>query len=401
MSTSVPETVAQTQDGADDPNEPDEQSRKRRRSKVRRRFVAGAVVVLVAVTGAGLAIANPFADDETTTETSTANVETATVTEGPLSAQITESGTLTYAARADGTPYSVVNQLQGIFTSLPAEGDVINCGETLYTVAETPVPLLCGGTPFYRDLNVGAEGDDVQQLNNTLRALGYADDSEIAEDSDEFDAETAEALTSLQEEIGAEATGGLRLGEAVALPGPLRVTGVLAETGTAGQPGGPVLETTTTDRQVTVDLNPALQTGVEVGDTVLITLPDQTSTTGEVTSIGTVATPSEEEGAGASSDSAEANLPIYITLDEPEAAGTLDEAPVQVQITTEEVENAISVPVTALIGLAGGQYAVERVDAQGVHHTVPVELGLFDSAGGMVEVTGDLAPGDEVAVPSS
>ncbi|WP_347584991.1 peptidoglycan-binding protein [Streptomyces sp. B6B3] len=393
------DTAAQTQDGAEGSTESGEKDGKRRR-KVRRRFVAGAVVVLVAVTGAGLAIANPFSEDDTAAESTTADTALATVTQGPLSAQITESGTLTYAARSDGTPYSVINQVDGIFTSLPGEGEVIECGQALYTVAETPVPLVCGATPFYRDLAVGAEGADVQQLNAMLLELGYADEGEIAADSDAFDSETAEALTAFQAEIGAQETGGLRLGEAVALPGPLRVTGVLAETGTPGQRGGPVLETTTTNRQIVVELNPALQTGVEVGDQVTVTLPDQTSTTGEVSSIGAVTSP-EEGGDAATGGEGEASLPVYITLDDPETAGDLDEAPVQVQITTEEVDNALSVPVTALIGLAGGQYAVERVDDQGVHHTVPVDLGLFDSAGGMVEVSGDLAPGDQVAVPAS
>jgi len=32
---------------------------------------------------------------------------------------------------------------------------------------------------------------------------------------------------------------------------------------------------------------------------------------------------------------------------------------------------------------------------------VPVKLGLFDDAAGMVQVTGDLRPGDRVVVPST
>jgi multidrug efflux pump subunit AcrA (membrane-fusion protein) len=74
---------------------------------------------------------------------------------------------------------------------------------------------------------------------------------------------------------------------------------------------------------------------------------------------------------------------------------------VRVQITTAGVNNALIVPVTALVGTGGGGFAVERVTAAGVRETVPVKLGLFDDAAGMVQVTGRLTTGDRVVVPSS
>jgi hypothetical protein len=72
-----------------------------------------------------------------------------------------------------------------------------------------------------------------------------------------------------------------------------------------------------------------------------------------------------------------------------------------VQITTAGVQNATIVPVTALVGEAGGGFAVEKVDAKGVHHMVTVTLGLFDYANGLVQVTGNLSAGDQVVVPST
>ena len=49
---------------------------------------------------------------------------------------------------------------------------------------------------------------------------------------------------------------------------------------------------------------------------------------------------------------------------------------------------------------AGG-YAVEVAGAGGVHHLVGVQLGLFDDADGLVQVTGSgLAAGTRVVVPS-
>jgi multidrug efflux pump subunit AcrA (membrane-fusion protein) len=72
-----------------------------------------------------------------------------------------------------------------------------------------------------------------------------------------------------------------------------------------------------------------------------------------------------------------------------------------VNITTKGVENALSVPVTAIVGKSGGGVAVEVVRADGHRELVAVKLGLFDTAGGRVQVEGDLRVGDRVVVPSS
>ena len=64
------------------------------------------------------------------------------------------------------------------------------------------------------------------------------------------------------------------------------------------------------------------------------------------------------------------------------------------------VESALSVPVTALVGKSGGGFAVEVVRAGGRRELVAVKLGLFDTAGGRVQVEGDLHEGDQVVVPS-
>jgi multidrug efflux pump subunit AcrA (membrane-fusion protein) len=71
-----------------------------------------------------------------------------------------------------------------------------------------------------------------------------------------------------------------------------------------------------------------------------------------------------------------------------------------VDITTKGVKSALSVPVTALVGKSGGGFAVEVVRDGGRRELVAVELGLFDTADGRVEVEGDLREGDQVVVPS-
>ncbi len=92
---------------------------------------------------------------------------------------------------------------------------------------------------------------------------------------------------------------------------------------------------------------------------------------------------------------------MLVSLSDPSAAGDLDQAPVEVSITTGTVNNAIVVPVDALLALSSGGYAVEVVGTDRVHHLVPVSTGLFDDADGLVQVTGSgLAAGQTVVVPA-
>jgi hypothetical protein len=57
--------------------------------------------------------------------------------------------------------------------------------------------------------------------------------------------------------------------------------------------------------------------------------------------------------------------------------------------------------VDALVSLAGGGYALEVVKPGGTHALVPVSLGLFDDAGGTVQVSGTgLQNGQRVVVPA-
>jgi hypothetical protein len=58
--------------------------------------------------------------------------------------------------------------------------------------------------------------------------------------------------------------------------------------------------------------------------------------------------------------------------------------------------------VNALLALAGGGYAVETVGAAGTRRLVPVSLGLFDDAEGLVQVTDTgLRGGERIVVPAS
>jgi hypothetical protein len=315
-----------------------------------------------------------------------------TVSERSLSSQDQVSGTLGYAGS-----YELINQAQGTFTALPSVGQLIRAGQVLYRLSDSPVVLLYGDTPVYRALSEGMSGPDVKQLNANLVRLGYATASELDPSSDYFSSETAYALEQLQKDLGLTETDTLPLGQALFEPGALRIVSVNATLGTTAGPG-PVARATSTTRQVTVDLDAAQQSEIAVGDKVTITLPDNSTTHGVVTSVGKVATTPSDNGGGGSSN---ATVTVLIAPTHPAATGHLDQAPVEVAITTAAVKHALVVPVDALLALANGSYAVEVVSS-GVHSLVPVSLGLFDDADGLVQVTGSgLAAGQSVVVPGS
>jgi multidrug efflux pump subunit AcrA (membrane-fusion protein) len=148
---------------------------------------------------------------------------------------------------------------------------------------------------------------------------------------------------------------------------------------------------------VEVNLDPSQQREGKKGDHAQITLPGNTSATGTVDRLGRVAqVPTGQD------TTAGATIPAYISLDHPQQEHSLDQAPVQVEITTKGVANALSVPVTAIVGRSGGGFAVVVVGADGRRKLVAVRLGLFDTAGGRVQVVqGDLREGNHVVVPSS
>jgi hypothetical protein len=315
---------------------------------------------------------------------------TTTVTQGLLSSQISTDGTLEYMP-SDGSAYSVVDQAAGTFSKLPSAGAVFSRGQVLYRASNDPVILLYGDTPAYRSLYEGDSGPDVQELNRNLVALGYATRAELNPDSSYFGAETAYALERLQHRLGEDEIGSLAEGQAVFLPGRIRITTVNATLGTTAARGAPIARASSTTRDVLVNLEASDQTEIDVGDKAQVTLPAGQTTPGVISAIGSVA----------SQGTSGPTLPVYITLEHPQAAGTLEQAPVQIGITTTSVHHALIVPVNALLARAGGRYAVEEV-SHGVHRLVAVNTGLFDDADGLVQIRGDgLAAGQRVVVPGS
>ncbi|HEX4109331.1 MAG TPA: peptidoglycan-binding domain-containing protein [Solirubrobacteraceae bacterium] len=278
---------------------------------------------------------------------------------------------------------------QSVLTALPATGKVIRRGQRLYAVEGQPVLLLYGHVVVTRAFVAGmSPGADVAALNANLDALGYGHGLS----GDAFTSGTAAAIRALQSAHGMTSTGQLLLGSVAFSSGAVRVTAVAPNAG-VGAPvaPGPLLTVSSTARQVAIELDAALQGEVKVGDPVTITLPDNQTTPGRISYVSSVAS---------SSQGGSTTVLVDAVPTDPAATGNLDQAPVNVAITTASVNNALVVPVDALLALASGGYAVEEVNARGAHQLVAVTTGLFDDADGDVQVSGaGLAAGQRIVIP--
>lgn len=328
------------------------------------------------------------------------------------------------------------------YTWVPQAGDVIKEDERVYSVSDVPVPLLYGSIGAYRGFYVGmSDGRDVGELTRDLIALGYGDG--LAR-GNHYSQATAAAVERWQQALGLPVTGEILLGEVVFEPGPIRVTSVTASAGAAvggaggggggssggggggssGGGGGTVLTATGTTPLVTVALDVTQESLVKPGDAVSVVLPDGTSTVGaHVRSVGNVATcpggsstgtgsgsssgsgsdnPSPCSSAGSSGSSGSNSSPtvtVTIALDHTPPGASLDQAPVNVNITTQTARNVLAVPVNALLALAGGGFGVQVVAGR-TSRLIGVTTGLYSDT--MVQVSGPgIAAGMRVEVPSS
>jgi len=317
------------------------------------------------------------------------------------------------------------------YTALPSVGEVIKEDQPVYSISNEPVPLLYGSVAAYRAFYVGmSDGADVGELTADVIALGYG--AGLAR-SNHYSSATAAAVERWQSALGLPATGELLLGAVVFEPGPIRVTAVTPSVGSSvggggggstagggGGGGGTVLTATGTTPVVTVDLDVSQEYLVKPGDAVTVVLPDGTSSVGgRIETVGNVATcPSggaSGSGTGAQAGSSSAStstcssggsgtnsgptVPVTITLDSTPPGSTLDQAPVNVDITTQTASNVLAVPVDALLAVQGGGYGVEVVTGA-TSHLVGVTTGLYGD--NMVQVSGSgISAGMRVQVPSS
>jgi hypothetical protein len=174
--------------------------------------------------------------------------------------------------------------------------------------------------------------------------------------------------------------------------------------GSSGAAGTAVLQTTSTHLVVTVDLDASLQSEAKVGERVAIQLPSGQTVNGKVSAVSPVAQSSDSGsgaggggtgggsgagaggggGGGGGGGSGSSTIPVTITLSGHHLGTGLDEAAVSVSFAQQRAKHVLSVPVTALVAVSGGNYALQAAAAP--HTLIPVTVGLF--AAGYVQVSG-------------
>jgi peptidoglycan hydrolase-like protein with peptidoglycan-binding domain len=370
---------------------------------MKRLWISLTAVGGLAVIAAGGLWTTASGPSATASPTPSAGTTTATVTRTDLVETDQEEGTLGFdGARTLQSPAS------GILTAEPAEGTTVTRDQALYGVGLHPVRLLYGTVPLSRTLALGvSDGKDVKQLERNLRILGHDPYHAMTIDT-HFSAATRTAVQRWQKAHSQSRTGQVTLADLVFLPGAVRIGTQHAKPGDRVGMGAKLVDITGTTRITTVNL-PADSDLAHTGDKVTIELPDGSRTSGVITRTSTTATSSSsgsESGGGSGGSSSgsgdDATVAVTVRLAGPKITGRLDRAPVTVGFTRRRAENVLAVPVSALVTLSTGGYAVD-VTSGGTVQRVAVKTGMFatDGAGtGQVEISGPgITEGLRVVVP--
>jgi peptidoglycan hydrolase-like protein with peptidoglycan-binding domain len=345
-----------------------------------RTAVIGVVVLAAATAGVVVAVnagSSDAADDPPAATTD--DLKLTSVEQRDLKRETTLDGTV-----GRGTPSPLSIPGAGTLTGLPAVGDTVASGQRLAEVDGAPVVLLTGERPAWRDLVPGIDdGEDIRQLEQALTDLGYATSS--LEVDDEWTSATTASVKAFQKAIGTTQDGKLSLGEIVFAPRTVRIASVEGNTGDDVGTAG--IETTGEAQVIEADADASDADIIAPGTTVTIELPTGREVAGTVYTVGAPTT----------DDSGDTTLPVVVVADGLDA---IDGLGVDIDISTVDVAGATAVPAEALLALSEGGYALEVPDASSATGTrlVAVELGAFDEDG-WVQVTGDVAPGDQVVVP--
>lgn len=281
-----------------------------------------------------------------------------------------------------GAAQQVIGKRPGTLTWLPAPGTVVDRGKHVYKVDNRPVWLFFGDTPLWRNLDKpGIKGPDVKIVKDNLAALGYKSGGA----ADELTPATIDAVKRWQKAEKVDQSGVVELADVVVLPGKVRVESVTAKLSAPGE--GPLMSVTAPGKAVDASVD-ARQADVFRKDMkVTVVLPNGKETSGTVRSVSTEV---KEQKNGNGEDAP--TIAVDIAIDD---AGEFDSGPVRVRITSTARQGVLAVPVTALLALREGGYAIQT----GAGQLIPVKTGLF--AGGLVEISGGgLSDGMQVVTTS-
>lgn len=364
----------------------DQASDRESRKPHRKRLVALAVILLVAAVALIAALSG--GDDSTTAASASAGTTTARVERRDLITSDEYEGALGFGEAAP-----VAANRTGVVTALAAVGTEVGAGGTLFTINLQPTIVLSGSVPAFRQLDVDSDaGADIAQLEQGLVDLGFG--SGVTVDN-VFTSATAAAVETWEESLGRfDPDGTVELGDVVFAAGPVRVAEHVADVGTQVRPDSEVIKASPTAKVVTVSVSRAVADRLEAGTVVQLDLPGEAQSAGKVIDVGPeVAAPAPGMGGGG------ATVTVTIGVDDAAAASAFDSGAVTVTIERSRVEQVTAVPVTALLALAEGGYAIQAVDdSPAGYRLIGVEVGTY--AENFVQITGEgVTGGLEVVVP--
>jgi peptidoglycan hydrolase-like protein with peptidoglycan-binding domain len=341
-----------------------------------KRIGIGLVAVTAIAAGFLLTRGSNEAPADTSTTTVAATQATDTVSRRTLQQTEEFKGSLGY-----GDQFALPGNAAGTVSWVPEKGTLLQPGDPLYRVDEKSTFWTHGEVPMYRELSSGSEGADVEQLQRYLQDGEYlATDIEI---DGKFGGATRTAVKAWQDEHDLKKTGKIDATQLLFLPYEairVAVTPRVGETAVGG-----VIEVTEPDLFVTVDISLRKKRAFEGQPVIEVETADGSRFPAIVASI--TAQQSQDAFGGQ-------NYRVRLQL---EGSGDMEPGEAAIEAIDVLAEDVLTVPARALVALVEGGYAVELVQSDGTTAYRAVDIGEF--ADGWVEVTGDLAVGDRVAVP--
>ena len=306
-------------------------------------------------------------------------------------------GRLTPASSLD-----VVSPSSGTVVDIASAGSTLSAGSVLAVVDDEPVVVLNGEIPSWRDLGVGDEGADVEQLESALATAGFDPDQTVTVD-EEYTTATATMVEAWQEAIGAEPTGDVSRSAVVYVADAMRVEFVESPMGAVVASGDLLLELASVERVVVSEVPVADAVDLAAGAPIAIRLPDRTMLDATVRSVTASTDASVRnvvvEIAGAPNESAQDDSGQSDSAQDHsgqnESLAGLGDVEIDLLWSVSVADDVPTLPAGAFRRLDDGTYVVDIID-DGELESVVVEPGR--QVGTRVEVVGVPRGADVVAL---
>ena len=349
-------------------------------------WVIAAAVVLVVGTITTYVIVQH--DASVSSQASPVPLQAEQVTRGDLVQKVDLAGTL----QGSALPIPISAQVSGIVTWLPPIGSTVSRGQLLFRIDDVPTVLLYGSTPPWRSFSPGmSDGPDITELETNLLALGFGQSYGLVANG-HYGSADEQAIAAFAESEGLGDTNAtLTFGAVVFEPGPVLVVSATSPLGASVSAGSSTLQVEGTTPQVVAQVAASSGPGVAVGDQASITIGVSQAPLAATVSAVTSSPPAgatNSGSTGAAQASSGQSMYVTLTLTDPPSGLTLDGAAVDVQLQLAIASNVLIVPVTALVALVEGGYALQVDDGHGRTHLIPVTVGLIDSVDDLAEIAG-------------